>query len=151
MRRYALLIILSCTVMMASTSYRDTIPEAKIQMKAKELTDRKLESLSNDKYRDMLVIQFRDLRALIDSLYAESIRKQESIELASMGRDSVTQVLLMTVAENMALKASNEQYEKDINFISKTPTYLFIFILMIVAVLIGQGVYNYYKERKKPL
>lgn len=149
MKRSILLILMCCTVLMASTSYRDTIPDKKIQEKAQQMTDEKLESLSSDKYMNRLVIGFADLRNLIDSLYAESIKKQESIELASQARDSVTRALLVVLTENASLRAENKRHERDWNTVSSSLDWIFFALAVYIASLLAQGTYNGYKEWKQ--
>lgn len=94
---------------------------------------------------------FRQLQNHMDSLNAENIIFHGRLDRASRQRDSITHLLLRVSLENDSLKSSIKEKDESINIMKKAPDYLFFFILVIAANLVGYGIVNTWKNRKQDI
>lgn len=149
MTQYIMLASFFALILMSSTAQkRDTMPEGRLDVAAKTLTDRQLESISRSDVSNTFVIHFRDLRRHIDSLNANNIMQRMALDSASRSRDSLTYAMVRIISENLSLKASNEQYRQDMVFAIRTPHYIFFFALVVAATFFGNGLYRGWEKYK---
>lgn len=117
-----------------------------LKIEAEKRTVKQLDSLAKP-VGHRVVIDFTDIKSHMDSLNTQILRLIDMSNIESQKRDSLTQRMIGLMSENIALRESNTEQKKQIEIISKAPTILFYFILMIVATLIGQGISNYYRKK----
>lgn len=140
MKRY--IVLLSICLLFFSASTQDSV-----KVEAERRTERQLDSMSKPIGPHKAAINFSDIKSHMDTLNAQVLRLLNETAMASQKRDSLTQGMIRLMSENIALKESNEAQKKEIEIISKAPTILFYFVLMIVATLVGQGAFNYYRKK----
>src|SRR5690606_11963295 len=144
MKKYLMLISFACLIIASGTGMDWSPP--KVEARAKMKTDSQLTAMSEKQGRDRMVIHFDRLRRHIDSINGINMIARDSFIQASTERDSFMLALIATISENSRLRASNEQYEKDMSFALKIPTVLFLLLIMIIASLIGQGLYRGFEK-----
>src|SRR5690606_37243723 len=135
MKKYLMLISFACLIIASSTGM-DSIPP-KVEARAKMKTDSQLTAMSEKQGRDRMVIHFDRLRRHIDSINAINMIARDSFIQASTERDSFMMALIATSLENSRLRASIEQYEKDMSFALKIPTVIFLLLNMVITCPIG--------------
>lgn len=146
-----LVLTISCAFL-SSDSPSQSSDTVGVVTTAKTMTDRQIESTyrqsSTDILTDAVHYNFRELRSLIDSMNAETILAIYRAESAAVQRDSAKMVLLSMIQENTRLRAQNTAYERSIEIMIRWPDYVYLFLLVILGSLFGQGLYKGYIDRK---
>lgn len=141
MKRYLILSVICLLFFSGST-------QDSIKVEAVKRTERQLDSMSKPLGPHRVVIDFTDIKSHMDSLNAQILRLIGESNIASQKRDSLTQVMLTLISENVALRDSNEQYRKDWEIVSKAPHIIFISVWIFICIFASQGISNYLRNRK---
>lgn len=124
-----LFLVVACLGFIPVSSTQDSI-----RKEAAKRTEQQLDSMAKYVGPNKVIIDFSDVKSHMDSLNATIIRLIEQSDLESKKRDSLTQAMIGLISENLHLRKSNIEYEKNFTFAENAQHFLFYALLVLWAV-----------------